>query len=148
VRGGARSSTPVFIEERRERESRGEGVVAAINGIGFSSDGEREGGGEGRGRVGGFRRGRRRGVGRVGAARARVDGPPCGGVDNGWLKGPGWVPLVSEREEVGWRLGRLGCLDWPVRLGISIFYISNKNIDKYIFKYFKNHNNYTKIIYN
>jgi hypothetical protein len=40
----------------------------------------------------------------------------------------------------------------PVWLGFlkSFFlsYISNKNINKYIFKYFKNHNKYTKIIYN
>jgi hypothetical protein len=51
VRGGARGSMPVFIEGRRERESRGEGVVAAINGIGFSSDGKgKVGKGERKGR--------------------------------------------------------------------------------------------------
>jgi hypothetical protein len=46
VREGVRGSTPVFIEGRRERESRGEGVPASINGAGFSIDREREGGRE------------------------------------------------------------------------------------------------------
>jgi hypothetical protein len=65
----------------------------------------------------------------------------------GWL---GWGPPVIERKgEWGRRMA-----DWalmgqirPRRLGFLFFtfiFISHKNINKYIFKIVKNHNNYTK----
>jgi hypothetical protein len=103
-------------------------VSASINGVGFSIDREREGGGEGRGRAGGFRRGGRQGVGhgraawpesgvgREGAARVHLDGPPGADVAGGRGKRPGWAPPVREREKgardatAGWvaLMGRCG----------------------------------------
>jgi hypothetical protein len=78
------------------------------------------------------RSGRRGGAGAVGGrGRGRV-GPSC--------------KLERGGAEGEWRLGLYGP-NPADSLGFR-FFITHKNINKYIFKYFKNHNNYTKIIYN
>jgi hypothetical protein len=97
----------------------GEGVSATINGIGFSIDGEREGGGERRGRANSLRCWGRRGVRRVGAARARADGPLGAGVAWGKGKGLGWAPPVSEREGVGVVAGSVGLPWWAGSVGLA-----------------------------
>jgi hypothetical protein len=62
---------------------------------------------------------------------------------------------TCHRERGGEEVGAAGWLGfsgpkWPTRLGFRPFFFSFlfENINKYIFKNSKNHNNYTKIIYN
>jgi hypothetical protein len=116
----------------------GEGVSVAINGADFYIDGEREGGGEGRGRVGfqawreargrvqlggsvGVRgQARRRGAG-VRMARTRADGLSGLGVAGGRRKGPGWGPACKREKKgvrevaAGWAtlMGCFGRLGYP-----------------------------------
>jgi hypothetical protein len=64
-------------------------------------------------------------------------------------EGVEWALPVSERKgdvgrvAAGW--ARVSLFSFFL---FSFIFISHKNINKYIFNYFKNHNSYTKIIYN